>query len=59
VIAISTSNGHSVGVATIIGGMALTLILLLAMIGYYFYKVDQYSEQSPHSKIALPISRPR
>ncbi len=32
-----------ISVAAIIGGMALTLIVLLAMIGYYFYKVDQYS----------------
>ncbi len=31
-------------VFSIIGGMALTLIALLTMIGYYLYKVDQYSE---------------
>jgi len=28
----------------IIGGMALTLLVLLLMIGYYLYKVDQYAE---------------
>lgn len=28
----------------IIGGMALTLVILLLIIGYYLYKVDQYAE---------------
>ncbi len=31
-------------VFTVVGGMALTLLVLLAMIGYYLYKVDQYAE---------------
>ncbi len=31
------------GVFGSIAGMALTLVVLLGMIGYYFYKVDQYA----------------
>jgi membrane peptidoglycan carboxypeptidase len=33
-----------IAVVAIIGGMVLTFIALVAMIGYYFYKVDQYSQ---------------
>ncbi len=36
--------GIRFGVFGIIGGMALTLLVLLLMIGYYLYKVDQYAE---------------
>ena len=36
--------GIRVGVFGIIGGMALSLIVLLGMVGYYFYKVNQYSD---------------
>ncbi|MBI5958886.1 MAG: transglycosylase domain-containing protein [Chloroflexi bacterium] len=36
--------GVRIAVISIIAGMFVTLIALLAMIGYYFYKVDQYTE---------------
>lgn len=35
--------GIRIGVATVIGGLGLMLIGLIAMIAYYFYKVDQYT----------------
>jgi membrane peptidoglycan carboxypeptidase len=36
--------GIRFGIFGSIGGMALTLLVLLLMIGYYLYKVDQYAE---------------
>lgn len=36
--------GIRLSIFGIIGGMALTLLVLLLMIGYYLYKVDQYAE---------------
>ncbi len=35
--------GVRITVFSIIGGMALTLLALVGMIGYYLYKVDQYA----------------
>ena len=40
-----TKWGVRAGVAAIIGGMLLTLLVLVGMIGYYFYVVSEYRDE--------------
>ncbi len=40
-----TKWGIRLAVITVIGGMAITLILLLGVVGYYFYVIDAYDER--------------